>query len=69
MSADHLESVRVVSRSEAWRVCSLSPDTWERLERLGKTPPITRLSERRVGYRLTDLQKWLDARRELREAV
>jgi predicted DNA-binding transcriptional regulator AlpA len=29
----------------------------------GETPPITRISERRVGYRLIDLEAWLDARR------
>jgi predicted DNA-binding transcriptional regulator AlpA len=65
MSADHLvEDLRIVSRAEAWRLCSLSPDTWHRLEERGQTPPLTRLSERRVGYRLTDLRHWLDARRE-----
>jgi predicted DNA-binding transcriptional regulator AlpA len=60
----HLEHLRVISRAEAWRLCGLSPDTWHRLEARGETPPITRLSERRLGYRLTDLQQWLDARRE-----
>jgi predicted DNA-binding transcriptional regulator AlpA len=68
MSTDHLDTVRVVTRAEAQRICSLSPDTWERLERRGETPPITRLSERRIGYRVVDLREWLDARRELSTA-
>ena len=64
MSADHLESIRVVSKPEAQRVCNLSPDTWDRMERRGETPPVTRLSERRIGYRVFDLRIWLDGRRE-----
>jgi predicted DNA-binding transcriptional regulator AlpA len=63
-SIDHLDSVRVVSRAEGARLCGLSADTWCRMEERGETPPLTRLSERRVGYRLTDLRQWLDARRE-----
>jgi len=68
MSVDYLESVRVVSRTEAQRACNLSPDTWDRMERRGETPPVTRLSERRIGYRVVDLQKWLDGRRQLMTA-
>lgn len=64
MSTDHLDAIRVVTRAEAQRACSLSPDTWDRMERRGETPPITRLSERRIGYRVVDLREWLDARRE-----
>jgi hypothetical protein len=29
----------------------------------GETPPITQLSQRRIGYRLADLKAWLDSRR------
>jgi hypothetical protein len=29
----------------------------------GEAPPITKLSERRIGYRVIDLKEWLDARR------
>ena len=63
-STDSLDDVRVVSRADGARLCGLSADTWHRLEERGQTPPLTRLSERRVGYRLTDLRHWLDARRE-----
>ena len=64
MSPDLEDSLRVISRVEAQRLSSVSPDTWLRLEKRGETPPLTRLSDRRVGYRLADLRQWLDARRE-----
>ena len=64
---DVLESVRVIKKSEAQRLTAVSPDTWDRMERRGETPPITRISERRVGIRMTDLREWLDARREGRK--
>lgn len=62
--SDDLESIRVISREEAARAIDVSSDTWDRMERCGLTPPITRLSERSVGYRIVDLRKWLDARRD-----
>jgi predicted DNA-binding transcriptional regulator AlpA len=61
---DNLDSIRVVNRRAAMRACDLSEKTWERLERDGDTPPKTRLSEGRVGYRISDLKEWLDRRRE-----
>jgi len=57
------ESVRVVDRSTAISNAGLSPRTWDRLEARGETPPKTRLSANRTGYRLIDLKTWLDARR------
>jgi hypothetical protein len=33
------------------------------MEARGETPPKTRLSANRTGYRLIDLKTWLDARR------
>jgi hypothetical protein len=57
------ESVRVVDKPTAWRLANLSQRTWERLEKRGETPPKTRLSKGRIGYRLIDLKAWLDARR------
>ena len=62
MSND-FNSVRVVPEPEAVRLVGVSPRTWDRMRARGETPPITRISERRVGYRLIDLQAWLDARR------
>jgi predicted DNA-binding transcriptional regulator AlpA len=42
----------------------LSDRTWDRLEARGETPPKTRLSLNRIGYRASDVAAWLDARRE-----
>jgi predicted DNA-binding transcriptional regulator AlpA len=57
------ESVRVVDRPTAIKLTNLSQRTWARLEARGDTPPKTRLSANRTGYRLSDLKAWLDARR------
>jgi predicted DNA-binding transcriptional regulator AlpA len=57
------ESVRVVDRPTAISIAGVSPRTWDRLESRGETPPKTRLSPNRTGYRLIDLKNWLDARR------
>jgi predicted DNA-binding transcriptional regulator AlpA len=61
---DDLNSIRVLSEPETYRAVGLSDRTWERLKAIGDTPPKTRLSEGRIGYRLSDIKKWLDARRE-----
>jgi predicted DNA-binding transcriptional regulator AlpA len=45
------------------QVTSLNSRTWQRLEARGETPPKTQLSDNRIGYRLIDVAKWLDARR------
>jgi predicted DNA-binding transcriptional regulator AlpA len=61
--SDDLESIRVISREEAARAIDVSSDTWDRMEKRGETPPVTRLSQRRIGYRVIDLKEWLDRRR------
>src|SRR5580658_1792645 len=59
----HLDSVRVLTKKETLHATGLSEDTWDRLKERGETPPETQLSERRFGYRLVDVKKWLDCRR------
>jgi len=61
---DDFDSIRVVNRHDAQRLCNLSPRTWERLEAIGDVPPKTRLSEGRVDYRVSDIKEWLDRHRE-----
>ena len=56
--------IRVLSRLETIRMVCLTPRTWAKLEARGDTPPKTRLSERRIGYRVSDIKDWLDRRRE-----
>jgi predicted DNA-binding transcriptional regulator AlpA len=62
---DDLDSIRVLSEPETQEVVGLSDRTWDRLKAIGDTPPKTRLSEGRVGYRVVDIKMWLDARREV----
>jgi predicted DNA-binding transcriptional regulator AlpA len=63
-----LDAIRVLNRNETIRTLGLSDRTWDRLEAAGDTPPKTRISQGRIGYRVSDLKAWLDRRREM-EAV
>jgi predicted DNA-binding transcriptional regulator AlpA len=62
--AEDLDEIRVLSRSETIRTVGLSDRTWDRLEAAGDTPPKTRISQGRIGYRVCDVKEWLDRRRE-----
>ena len=59
---DPLVLSRVISRAEATKLAGVSPATWDRIEKAGRGPRRTLISERRVGYRLKDVLAWLDAR-------
>jgi predicted DNA-binding transcriptional regulator AlpA len=56
--------VKVLTRRETVKALSLSERSFKRLEAKGDIPPKTRLSDRRVGFRVSDIVAWLDARRE-----
>jgi predicted DNA-binding transcriptional regulator AlpA len=60
MSLEHLDSVRIIRNKEMPSVIGMSPRQWKRLKRLGDCPPEIRLSERVLGYRLSDVKTWLD---------
>ena len=62
-SEEQHASVRVVDQPTALMLLNLSLSTWERMRKRGETPPITQISDRRIGYRISDLEKWLDSRR------
>jgi predicted DNA-binding transcriptional regulator AlpA len=63
MALDTLDSLRVVDEQTAIMLTGVSPRTWDRMRARGETPPHTKLSKRRIGYRVVDLEAWLDARR------
>lgn len=63
MATDNLAALRVLTKRETLQVTGLSEDTWDRMKGRGETPPETQLSERRFGYRFTDVKEWLDSRR------
>jgi predicted DNA-binding transcriptional regulator AlpA len=63
--AQDLDIVRVLNRAETIRMVGLSDRTWDRLAAAGDTPPKTRISQGRIGYRVSDIREWLDRRREV----
>ena len=58
---------RVMIRKEAADFCGLSPATFRRLNETGRFPTPIRLSERRLGWRVSALLEWLDCREQGRE--
>jgi predicted DNA-binding transcriptional regulator AlpA len=61
--AEDFDSVRVVDEPTTIQIVNVSPRTWDRLKAIGDTPRVTKLSARRIGYRISDIKVWLDARR------
>jgi predicted DNA-binding transcriptional regulator AlpA len=57
-----VELDRVLSRRQTSEMLGLSLRTFARLEYAGDVPPRIKLSTRRVGYRLSAVQAWIDAR-------
>jgi hypothetical protein len=56
--------VKVLTEPEARDISGhLSKRTWQRLDERGDLPAKTQLSDNRVGYRLIDIFRWLEARR------
>jgi predicted DNA-binding transcriptional regulator AlpA len=62
------DELKVYTKKETQKLLGLSGRTWDRLEALGETPPKTRLSPNRIGYRAPDIAAWLDARREVQSS-
>lgn len=52
---------RVISEKEAAEACGFSTVTLRRRIAAGKGPPVVRLSERRIGIRVGDLRRWIEA--------
>lgn len=57
-----LARLRVVDERTAASFLGLSPQTLERMRKLGTAPKHIVLSPRRLGYRVADLLSWLDQR-------
>jgi predicted DNA-binding transcriptional regulator AlpA len=64
MLDDHLKKARVLDRKQTLELLGLGDRTWDRMSARGELPPATKLSARRTGYRLSDIEAWLDARRK-----
>jgi prophage regulatory protein len=53
---------RIISKKELRQMVPFTPQHILRLEKEGKFPRRIRLGERRVGWRLSDIEAWLEAR-------
>jgi predicted DNA-binding transcriptional regulator AlpA len=53
----------MMTEAEAAKMLCLSPRTMQRLRAEGAGPPFVQLTERRIGFRLADLEAWLASRR------
>jgi predicted DNA-binding transcriptional regulator AlpA len=52
---------RVLSMQEAATLAGVAPRTFQRIRERGEIR-IIKLSQRRIGVRLSDLQRWIDSR-------
>jgi predicted DNA-binding transcriptional regulator AlpA len=59
---------RVISEAEAAAIIGYSKDTLRREFRAGRAPARVRLSARRIGYRLSAIYAFLEARTENADA-
>ena len=64
---EELNVIRVLTETELCRMLGISNKTFERMRYRGDIPPKTQLSDRRVGYRVCDVEEWLDRRRQSNE--
>jgi predicted DNA-binding transcriptional regulator AlpA len=55
---------RVVSEADAAKILGYSKDTLRREFAAGRAPPRVRLSGRRIGYRLSQIYRFLEAHTE-----
>ena len=53
---------RIISEPEAAAFCCLSLVHFRRLRRNREGPNFVQLTERRIGYRFRDIDKWLEER-------
>lgn len=53
----------IILEAERKRLTRLSRATWWRMELAGTAPRRVRLSPRRIGWRRSDIIRWIDTRR------
>ena len=59
-----MQARKVFRTPEAAEYCGLSPSTLEKRRLTGNGPRFIRLGGRAVGYRIDDLDRWIDGQRE-----
>lgn len=60
MATDALDPILTESEYRAW--LGISAPTAQRQRSEGSGPPFIQLSERRIGYRKSAVERWLEAR-------
>lgn len=55
---------RILSTSQAAEYVGMSDKHWRLMHGRGETPRAKRIGERRLGWRLSDLDAWIDSREE-----
>ena len=63
MGADGLAQDPILTREQVAKMLGISVSTLLRMARREEGPKITRLSPRRLGYRLADVNAWAEAQR------
>ena len=72
---DVIRFERIISEAEAAQLIDVSLPSMRRHRYAGDGPPWVQLSERRIGYRIRDLIRWVDSRtvttssRDVRDAA
>ena len=51
----------IISEREAAQALSLSPSQLRRMRKEGVGPPYRQLGIKRLGYRVTELEQWIDS--------
>jgi predicted DNA-binding transcriptional regulator AlpA len=59
---DYSASARVIPESTAAELLGISKATLRRMAERNEAPARLRISPRRIGYRLSDIHKWLSLR-------
>ena len=61
-------SLKIMNADEICEALGISKGTLWELQRRGEFPPAIRVSARRRGWKVEDVESWLDQRRIVREA-
>jgi predicted DNA-binding transcriptional regulator AlpA len=64
-----LETLRVLPTAAAASFTGYEVQHWRALHRAGKTPPAIKLSERKYGWRVSDLIAWQETKRTVPAAA
>ena len=59
---DDLKALRIITKKELRALVPYTPQHIHRLEKAGRFPRRLQLGPNRVGWRLTDIERWINER-------